>query len=115
MAPARVTMRHSAPPSLTRSPPVTRNRVTHWPLLLAWLAPLGALASGLGPVLQNSPFTDFTEADYKQFFASVGQAADGPVGGPGFDWSNAASGAHGTVKSTRAFKRQEGDCRELRG
>ena len=94
---------------------MTRNRVTLWPLLLACLAPLAAHAAGLGAVLQNSPFTDFTDADYKQFFVAVKQAADGPVGGPASDWTNQASGAHGTVQSTRAFQRQEGDCRELRG
>ena len=94
---------------------MTHNRVTLLPLLLACLAPLAAHAAGLGAVLKDSPFTDFTDADYKQFFGAVKQAADGPVGGPAFDWSNEASGAKGTVKSARAFQRQEGDCRELQG
>lgn len=94
---------------------MNRNRVTLWVLLIACQIPLAHGASGLGPVLKNSPFANFTEADYKQFFAGAQQAADGPVGGPGIDWSNAASGARGSVKSTRAFQRPEGDCRELRG
>lgn len=90
-------------------------RVTSWPLALALLAPLAVLATGLGPVLKNSPFTDFTDTDYKQYFEAVKQAADGPVGGPAVEWANQASGAHGTVKSTRAPQRPEGDCRELQG
>ena len=94
---------------------MTCNRVTLLPLLLACLAPLAAYATGLGAVLKDSPFTDFGDADYKQFFVAVKQAADGPVGGPAIDWSNDASGAHGTVKATREFQRQGGDCRELRG
>jgi uncharacterized lipoprotein NlpE involved in copper resistance len=66
-------------------------------------------------VLKDSPFTQFTEADYQQFFASVAQAANGPVGGPAVNWANAASGARGTVNVTRAFQRPEGDCRDLHG
>ena len=94
---------------------MTCKRLALWVLVLAVQSPLAALATGMGPVLANSPFVDFTDADYEQFFASAKQAADGPVGGAKIDWSNAETQAHGTVHSTRAFRRQEGDCRELRG
>ena len=77
--------------------------------------PFACGASGLGRMLKNSPFTDFTEADYKQFFAAVKQAADGPVSAPPATWANAESGAQGNVQSVRAFHRAEGDCRELAG
>ena len=97
-----------------------KNRVTPWLILLgACLAAFGAApvnaASGLTGVLKDSPFTQFTEADYQQFFASVGQAANGPVGGPAVNWANAASGARGSVYVLRAFQRPEGDCRDLKG
>ena len=97
-----------------------QNRAT--PLLIVlgvWLAaavsgPTTA-ASGLAGAFKDSPFTQFTEADYQQFFASVEQAVEGPVGGPAVNWANAASGARGSVNVTRAFQRPEGDCRDLRG
>jgi len=97
-----------------------QNRLTPWLILLgAWLPAFGvapaAAASGLAGALKDSPFTQFTEADYQQFFASVEQAANGPVGGPAVNWANAASGARGTVNVTRAFQRPEGDCRDLHG
>ena len=67
-------------------------------------------------MLKNSPFASFTDDDYKQFFASAKRAADGPVGGDSIQWSNTASGgAYGKLQSTRAFHRQDADCRELRG
>ena len=92
-----------------------RNLVTIWIISTAILGPVAAFASGLGAVLEGSPFASFSDADYQQFFASVQRAADGPVGGQSIDWSNTASGAHGTVKATRAFRRPEGDCREMKG
>ena len=94
---------------------MTRHRLTPWVLLIALYIPLAHGASGLAGVLTGSPFASFTDADYKQFFASASLVAEGPVGGKSADWSNAASGASGTVRSTRAFKRQDTDCRELRG
>lgn len=94
---------------------MTRPRLTFWLLLLALQVPLSYGASGMAGVLKNSPFATFTDSDYKQFLASATQAAEGPVGGETFEWSNAESGARGKVKSTRAFHREEGDCRELRG
>jgi surface antigen/uncharacterized lipoprotein NlpE involved in copper resistance len=102
---------------------VSRNRLmfsvtfaaTFWVLMLALQLPLAHGASGLVGVLKDSPFASFTDSDYKQFFASVKKVADGPVGGDSAEWSNAETGAKGNVKSTRAFHRQEGDCRELRG
>jgi surface antigen len=94
---------------------VTCKRLALWVLVFAVQTPCTALATGLGPVLANSPFADFTDADYEQFFASAKLAADGPVGAANVEWSNAATKARGTVQSTRAFQRQEGDCRELRG
>ena len=97
-----------------------RNRVT--PLLImlgAWLSAAVAApavaASGLASAFKDSPFTQFTDADYQQFFAAVGQAAEGPVGGPAVNWANAASGARGSVSVLRAYQRPEGDCRDLRG
>ena len=95
---------------------MTRHRVTFWLLLIALQIPLAHGASGLAGVLKNSPFVGFTDADYKQFFDSAKRAAEGPVGADSIAWSNTASGgAYGKVQSTRAFHRQEGDCRELRG
>ncbi len=94
---------------------MNRPRSNFWLLLLALQIPLALGASGMVGVLKNSPFASFTDADYKQFFASVKKAAEGQVGADPIDWSNPASGAHGTVQSTRAFQREEGDCRELRG
>jgi len=99
---------------------VYQNRVTPWLILLgAWLfaavaAPAIAV-SGLASAFKDSPFTQFTDADYQQFFAAVGQAAEGPVGGPAVNWANAASGARGSVNVLRAYQRPEGDCRDLRG
>jgi len=99
---------------------VYQNRATPWLILLgAWffaaLATPAAEATGLAGPLRNSPFTQFTDADYQQFFAAVGQAAEGPVGGPAVNWANAASGARGSVNVLRAYQRPEGDCRDLRG
>jgi surface antigen/uncharacterized lipoprotein NlpE involved in copper resistance len=95
---------------------VTAHRVTFWLLLIALQIPLAHGASGLAGVLRGSPFASFTDADYKEFFASAKRAADGPVGGDSITWSNTVTGgAYGSVKSTRAFHREEGDCRELRG
>jgi len=99
---------------------VYQNRVTPWLILLgAWLSAAvvtpAAAASGLAGVLKDSPFAQFTDADYQQFFASVEQAAEGPVGGPAVNWANAASGARGSVNVLRAYQRPEGDCRDLRG
>jgi len=92
-----------------------RHRVTFWAVLIALQMPL-AHASGLVGVLGNSPFVGFSDDDYKQFFASVKRAADGPVGADTIKWSNtAAGGAYGSVRSTRAFHRDDADCRELRG
>jgi len=94
---------------------VTRHPLTLWVLLLALYVPLAHGASGLAGVLNGSPFASFTDDDYKQFFAAATKAADGPVGGAAVNWSNAASGASGSVQSTLAPQRAEGDCRELRG
>ena len=94
---------------------MNRQRLTPWLLLAGILMPFVADPSGLGVVLQNSPFVDFTDVDYKQFFAAVKQAADGPVGAPSSNWANPQSGAQGDVQSVRAFHRAEGDCRELSG
>ncbi len=94
---------------------MNRHRLIPWLLIAASCLPLAHGASGLGQVLQNTPFVDFTEDDYKQFFAAVKQAADGPVSAPAATWSNTKSGAHGDVQSVRAFHRSEGDCRELAG
>jgi surface antigen len=105
-------MRHPPP---ARSATVTRPRVTFWLLLIALQVPLSYGASGMTGVLKNSPFASFTDSDYTQFFASVRKAAEGPVGGDSYDWANAETGAQGKVRSTRAFHREEGDCRELRG
>jgi surface antigen len=94
---------------------VTCHRVTFGLLLMVLAIPLGFASSGLNTVLKNSPFASFTDSDYKQFLSSARQAAEGPVGGEEISWSNTDTGAKGTVKSTRAFHREEGDCRELRG
>ncbi len=95
---------------------MTRYRLTFWLLLVALQIPLAHGASGMVGLLKNSPFGSFTDADYKQFFASAKRAAEGPVGGDVIKWSNTGSGgAYGQVQSTRAFHREEGDCRELRG
>jgi surface antigen len=84
--------------------------------LIALPIPLAQGASGLAGLLKDSPFASFTDSDYKQFFASAKQAAEGPVGGDPIKWSNTNSGgAYGNVRSTRAFHRQDADCRELRG
>jgi surface antigen len=71
-------------------------------------------ASPFGAALKGSPFEKFTDADYEMFFASSQQAANGPLGEVK-EWSNAKSGAHGTVKAVRNYKRDDADCRELRG
>ena len=92
-----------------------RHRVMFWLMLIALPIPLAQAASGLNGVLKNSPFASFTDSDYKQFFASAKQVAEGPVGGDSVEWSNTETAARGTVRSTRAFHRDEGDCRELRG
>jgi len=95
---------------------VKGHRVMFWLLLICVQIPLAHGASGLAGVLKNSPFAGFTDADYKQFFASAKKAAEGPVGGDAIKWSNTnAGGAYGNVRSTRALQRPEGDCRELRG
>jgi surface antigen len=47
--------------------------------------------------------------------ATVQRVADGPVGDKPQEWSNTASGAHGTIRSSRAFKRGDVECREIRG
>jgi uncharacterized lipoprotein NlpE involved in copper resistance/surface antigen len=109
---------HGIEPPLIRRTPVYPHRQTLWiwlfgALLLVVQDPPVSAQTGL--TLQNSPFSQFGDSDYKQFFAAVGEAADGPVGGPAIDWTNAASGAHGNVQSVRAVPRPEGDCRELQG
>ena len=95
-----------------------QHRVTPWialigSILLVIQVPCASAQTGL--TLQNSPFSQFDDEDYRQFFAAVGQAANGPVDGPAVNWVNAASGAHGSVNVTRAFQRPEGDCRDLQG
>jgi uncharacterized lipoprotein NlpE involved in copper resistance/surface antigen len=93
------------------------HRMTPW----IWLLGAVPLVVRDAPVLaqtgltQSSPFSRFSDEDYKEFFVSVQKAANGPVGGPAIDWANPASGAHGNVKSVRAEQRPEGDCRELQG
>jgi len=99
---------------------VYQNRVTPWLILLGtWLfaavAMPAAAASGLASAFKDSPFTQFTDTDYQQFFTAVGQAAEGPVAGPAVNWANAASGARGSVTVLRAYQRPEGDSRDLRG
>lgn len=72
-------------------------------------------AAQTGLTFVHSPFAQFTDDDYKLFFDSVKKAASGKPGGAPVDWSNSASGAHGTVRYTRALQRPEGDCREMQG
>jgi 17 kDa outer membrane surface antigen len=81
-------------------------------LILASLVALAASPFGAG--LKGSPFERFTDADFELFFDSAQQAAIGPLGEVK-EWSNAKSGAHGTVKAVREYKRDAADCRELRG
>ncbi len=95
-----------------------RHRASPWVLLWAATAlAVGSLpaAPGTGNTFANSPLAQFTDEDYKQFFDSVRKAASGEPGGAPVDWANAASGAHGTVRYTRALQRPEGDCREMQG
>ena len=81
-------------------------------ILIAPVLVLAASPFGLG--LKGSPFERFTDADYEMFFDSTQQAANGPLGEVK-EWSNATSGAHGTVKAVRKYKKDDADCRELRG
>jgi surface antigen len=79
------------------------------------VAPLLAFAaSPFGAGLKGSPFERFTDADFELFFDSTQQAANGPLGEIK-EWSNAKSGAHGTVKAVRDYRRDDTGCRELRG
>jgi surface antigen len=79
------------------------------------MAPILALAaSPFGAGLKGSPLERFTDADYEVFLDSAQQAANGPLGELK-EWSNAKSGAHGTVKAVRKYKRDDAECRELRG
>ena len=88
--------------------------VSLWTAAVLVLAPLPA-APQTGLTFANSPFANFTDDDYKLFFDSVKKAASGEPGGAPVDWANTASGAHGTVRYTRALQRPEGDCREMQG
>lgn len=79
------------------------------------VAPVVALAaSPLGAAMKGSPLERFTDADYEIFLDSAQQVANGPLGEVR-EWSNAKSGAHGTVKAVRNYKRDDAECRELRG
>jgi surface antigen len=73
-------------------------------------------ALGLNSIVKGGPLEDFRETDWALLEQSVKQAALSAPGSPPIEWSNAATGTHGTVRVTRRFERpNEGDCRELRG
>jgi len=82
--------------------------------LAVLMAPLLAIASPIGAGLKGSPFERFTDADFELFLDATRQAGQGLLGELK-EWSNAKSGAHGTVKAVRDYKRDDADCRELRG
>ena len=97
---------------------MNRQRVNAWVSL--WSATalvLGSLpvAAQTGLTFANSPFAQFSDDDNKLFFDAVRKAAGGEPGAAPVEWTNAASGAHGTVRYTRALQRPEGDCREMQG
>ena len=89
---------------------------TRWTIAISLtVVPLVALAaSPFGAGLKGSPFERFTDADFELFFNGAQQAAIAPLGDVNA-WSNPKSGAHGTVTAVRNYKRDDGDCRELRG
>src|SRR3974390_2861485 len=78
------------------------------------MAPVALALGQFGAGLKGSPFERFTDSDFERFFDSIQQAANGPLGEVK-EWSNAKSGAHGTVKTVRDYQRDDTDCRELRG
>lgn len=90
-------------------------RIALWGVASLALGSLPA-APQTGLTFTNSPFAQFTDDDNKLFLDAVRKAASGAPGGAPVDWANAGSGAHGTVRYTRALTgRPEGDCREMQG
>lgn len=97
---------------------MNRPRLTTSVLLCGLALALHALpaAAQSGHTFVDSPFAQFTDEDNRIFLDSVRKAASGAPGGEVVEWSNDKSGAHGSVRYTRALQgRPEGDCREMQG
>ncbi len=79
------------------------------------LLPVPSLGQvGWGRITKGGPFQEFHDGDWEMFRQSVVRAADSPD--DPISWTNAKTGAQGTVKVARQFTSpQLGECRDLQG
>ena len=71
---------------------------------------------GWGRITKGGPFQEFRDGDWEMFRQNVVRAADSAENENPITWTNAKTGAQGTVKVARRFTSQElGECRDLQG
>jgi surface antigen len=71
---------------------------------------------GWGRITQGGPFQEFRDGDWEMFRQSVVRAADSPEAGNPITWTNAKTGAQGTVRVAKRYTSTElGECRDLQG
>jgi surface antigen len=71
---------------------------------------------GWGRITKGGPFQEFRDGDWEMFRQNVVRAAESAENENPITWTNAKTGAQGTVKVARRFTSQElGECRDLQG
>lgn len=71
---------------------------------------------GWGRITKGGAFQEFRDGDWEMFRQSVRRAADSPDDANPITWTNAKTGAQGTVKVAKRYTSPDlGECRDLQG
>ena len=77
-------------------------------------APMPALTLQAWNWIEGSPSAEYTDQDWDMLFAAAAEALNSGVSGTQSEWSNPATGHHGTVTALDGFEHQGMQCRNAR-
>jgi len=71
---------------------------------------------GWGRITKGGPFQEYRDGDWEMFRQNVVRAADSAADESPISWTNAKTGAQGTVQVAKRYTSpQLGECRDLQG
>lgn len=83
---------------------------------IGFLPMVASAQTGWGRITKGWAFEQFRDGDWEMFRQNVLRAADDPVDGNLTKWTNAKTGAQGSVSVARRYDSPKlGECREMRG
>jgi hypothetical protein len=92
------------------------NRLWIYCIAIALLPAPSTAQIGWGRITKGGPFQEFRDGDWEMFRQNLVRAADTAEDEIPVTWTNAKTGAQGTVKVARRFTSPElGECRDLQG